>query len=246
MAMIGARLAGVLRARSSARLAICLALGSAAVAALPVAPAGALTSHDGWPKIDGMLLMNKVDQSRPLDARVGQDPFDGQDDLYQCDGLHFSQSCFVGEATCETEATPEDPTAPEVPAPRRKSRSGPCARRTVIATKHHNELLGGHRNDVIHGGANGDVIWGDYKEDSAQPTDQRDSLFGGDGRDFIYASHGRNDIHAGGGKDYVKAHFGRGSIDCGGGADVLYISRKAQRKFSITGCETISHKTLGF
>jgi Ca2+-binding RTX toxin-like protein len=90
------------------------------------------------------------------------------------------------------------------------------------------------------------VLWGDYKEDSEQPTTQRDVINGGAGRDFIYASHGHNEIHAGGGNDYVKAHFGRGSIDCGGGNDKLYISRKAQRRYTIHGCETISHKTLGY
>ena len=54
-----------------------------------------------------------------------------------------------------------------------------------------------------------------------------------------------NAIAAGGGDDFVKAHFGSGSIDCGGGRDKLFISRRAQRHFTIRGCETISHKTLG-
>ena len=36
-----------------------------------VTGARANTSHDGWPKIDGVLLMNKTDSSRPLDARPG-------------------------------------------------------------------------------------------------------------------------------------------------------------------------------
>jgi hypothetical protein len=52
-------------------------------------------------------------------------------------------------------------------------------------------------------------------------------------------------IAAGGGDDWVKAHFGRGAIDCGGGRDLLYISRRAQRRYTIHGCERISHKTLG-
>jgi len=109
----------------------------------------------------------------------------------------------------------------------------------------HNELLGGHGNDAIHAGPNGDVLWGDYKP-SGQPSSQRDVIVGGAGRDFIYASHGTNTIDAGAGNDWLKAHFGRGTINCGPGRDVLYVSRKAQRKFKITGCETISHKTLGF
>jgi hypothetical protein len=224
----------------------------AAVLAVAVAPAGATTSHDGWPTINGMLLMNKLDQDRPLDARVGSDPFDGQDELYRCDGLHYSQACFEGEATCETAEVPPPPEDPDAPpeepavARGRSGRSGPCDKRTIVATRHHNELLGGHGSDTIHAGPNGDVLWGDYKEDSAQPTSQHDVLVGGAGRDFIYASHGRNEIDAGGGKDYVKAHYGRGTIDCGGGQDVLYISRKAQRRYKIRGCETISHKTLGY
>jgi Ca2+-binding RTX toxin-like protein len=220
----------------------------AAVLTVAAAPAGALTSHDGWPKINGMLLMNKLDQDRPLDARVGSDPFDGQDELYQCDGLHYSQACFEGEATCEVAQEPPPPEDPEaLPEERRRGgRSGPCDKRTIIATRHHNELLGGHGSDTIHAGPNGDVVWGDYKEDSAQPTSQHDVLVGGAGRDFIYASHGRNEIDAGGGKDYVKAHYGRGTIDCGGGEDVLYVSRKAQRRYKIRGCETVSHKTTGY
>jgi Ca2+-binding RTX toxin-like protein len=70
-------------------------------------------------------------------------------------------------------------------------------------------------------------------------------VYGGNGRDFIYGGHGTNYIAAGGGDDYVKAHFGRGSIDCGGGSDILYVSRRAQRHYTIRHCERISHKTLG-
>jgi Ca2+-binding RTX toxin-like protein len=109
----------------------------------------------------------------------------------------------------------------------------------------HNELLGGHGNDTIHAGPSGDVLWGDYKP-SGQPSSQRDLIVGGAGRDFIYASHGTNTIDAGGGNDWLKAHFGRGTINCGPGRDILYVSRKAQRKYTIRNCETISHKTLGF
>jgi hypothetical protein len=35
----------------------------------PAGVASANTSHEGWPRIDGMLLMNKTDLARPLDAR---------------------------------------------------------------------------------------------------------------------------------------------------------------------------------
>jgi RTX calcium-binding nonapeptide repeat (4 copies) len=212
------------------------ACAASAFLALPAGASGQ-TSHDGWPVIDGMLLMNKEDQSRPLDARPGRDPFGGRDPRYRCDGLHLSQTCLVGEARCQT--------ASGAPRRQRRSKAGRCERWTMMATAHHHELLGAHGDDVIHAGPNGDVIWGDHK-DGGQPTTQRDSLFGGRGRDFIYASHGTNDIHAGRGNDYVKAHFGRGSIDCGGGTDVLYVSRRAQRHYTITRCETISHRTLGY
>jgi Ca2+-binding RTX toxin-like protein len=183
-------------------------------ALLALAPAAqANTSHDGWPRIDGVLLMNKQDQSRPLDARPGHDLFGGTDASYSCDGLHKNRS---------------------------------CAHRTgTVARRGHNELLGGHGNDVVFAGPRGDVIWGDYKP-SGQPGTQVDRLNGGDSRDFIYASHGTNLINAGGGDDYVKAHFGQGIVDCGGGEDVLYISRRAQKSYNIRNCDTISHKTLGY
>src|SRR3954454_24361039 len=50
-----------------------------AAAGLAAGAATANTSHDGWPKIDGVLLMNKTDSRRPLDARPGHDPFRGRD-----------------------------------------------------------------------------------------------------------------------------------------------------------------------
>lgn len=202
-------------------LLACLAL------ALALAPAAdAKTSHAGWPEINGMLLMNKNDSSRPLDARPGHDPFGGQDPTYSCDTIHEDSTC-VGQ-------------------PRKCVFHGTCKAKVTVAHRPaHNELLGGHGNDRIHAGPWGDVIWGDYKP-SGQPTSQIDRLWGGAERDFIYASHGTNIIRAGGGNDWVKAHWGRGIIDCGGGTDVLYVSRRAQRSYRIRNCETISHKTLGY
>ena len=43
--------------------------------------------------ITGVLLMNKDDASRPLDARPGHDPFAGTDDGYSCDGVHKRGAC---------------------------------------------------------------------------------------------------------------------------------------------------------
>jgi Ca2+-binding RTX toxin-like protein len=187
---------------------------------LPASAAVANTSHDGWPKIDGVLLMNKNDSPRTLDARPGNDPFAGQDERYSCDAVHLRGSCQQ----------------------RFLELSG---HRVISSRPAHNELLGGHGSDTIYAGPWGDVIWGDYKP-SGQPTGQRDLLSGGAGRDFIYAGHGSNVIAAGGGDDWIKAHFGRGSIDCGAGTDLLYVSRKAQQHYTIRGCERISHRTLGY
>jgi hypothetical protein len=201
--------------RLFAILALAAALGALAA---PGAPAN--TSHLGWPQIDGLLLMNKLDQSRPLDARPGQDTFAGTDPSHSCDGLHHNTVCGRDNRGHDAEGGP----VPDVPR--------------------HNELLGGHGDDIIHAGPWGDVIWGDFKP-SGQPTSQHDTLIGGAGRDFIYASHGYNRILAGGGRDVIHAHFGHGIIDCGRGADVLYISRRAQRRYRIRHCDTISHATLG-
>lgn len=115
----------------------------------------------------------------------------------------------------------------------------------IAGTDKSDELLGGHGDDVIDGGAAADVLWGDYKP-SGQPTSQWDHLDGGPGNDYIYASHGRNTIVGGPGKDYIKAHYGRGTIDCGTGSDLLYISHRARKGYKIKRCERISYKSLGF
>ena len=196
-----------------------LLLVTLAISLVSATAASANTSHKGWPKITGMLLMNKTDSSRPLDARPGIDPFHGVDPRYSCDGIHKRGKC--------QRRLVRTPTAFVV-----TSRAG------------HNELLGGHGSDVIHAGPWGDVIWGDYKP-SGQPTRQHDQLWGGPGRDHSYASHGRNAIRAGGGNDWIKAHFGGGLVNCGAGNDVLFISRRAQKHYKIRNCERISHKTLG-
>jgi Ca2+-binding RTX toxin-like protein len=190
-----------------------------AISLVPAAAAPANTSHKGWPKINGMLLMNKTDRSRPLDGRPGQDPFHGTDPRYSCDAIHKRGACQ-----------------------RRLVRTATGF--VVTGAAGHNELLGGHGSDQIYAGPWGDVLWADYKP-SGQPASQSDTLIGGAGRDFIYASHGTNAIAAGPGNDWIKAHFGKGSIDCGPGNDLLFISRRAQRHFSISGCERISHRTLG-
>jgi hypothetical protein len=114
-----------------------------------------------------------------------------------------------------------------------------------FTTSLHNELLGGHGNDVITAGNAGDVLWGDYKP-SGQPTTQSDVLQGGAGRDFIYASHGRNTIDTGGGNDVVHAHFGSGSITCHSPRTIVYISHRSRPGYQLNGCTRISYKTRGY
>ena len=114
----------------------------------------------------------------------------------------------------------------------------------IRGTSKNDELLGGHGNDDIWGRGGTDVIWGDYKP-GGQPESQVDHLHGGVGNEFIYASHGENIIDAGAGKDTIHAHYGHGSINCGPGQDTLFISHKARKKYQVTGCETISYKTVG-
>jgi RTX calcium-binding nonapeptide repeat (4 copies) len=186
------------------------------------------TSHAGWPAIDGVLLMNKTDSARPLDARPGQDPFDGTDRLYSCDAIHLRGAChrrFVPHF--DMAATP------------------PQYGFVMSSQPGHNELLGGHGSDTIHAGPWGDVIWGDYKP-SGQPTSQVDHLYGGPGNDFIYASHGQNIIDTGGGNDVVHAHFGYGSITCHSPNTIVYLSHTSRPGYQLHGCRRISYKTDGY
>jgi hypothetical protein len=182
------------------------------------ASASALASHEGWPPVH-MLVMNKTDASRPLDARPGFDPFGGRDPNYRCDSVHgMSGSC--------------------------KDRFVRRGHGYVITNRPgHARLLGGHGDDVLHASPWGDVLWGDYKP-SGQPGHQHDRLIGGAGPDFIYASHGRNVIKGGAGTDAIHAHFGRGHIDCGAGRDVVYVKRGAKRRWrTLKNCEVVSRKT---
>ena len=184
---------------------------------LPAATVYAKASHAGWPRITGMLLMNSQDRSRPLDGRPGQDPFDGADPSYSCDGLHRNSSCVHSAARHRITVVP--------------SNIG------------HNELLGGHGNDTIHAGPAGDVIWGDYKP-CCQPNAQVDHLYGGPGDDFLYASHGLNYIYTGGGQDTVHAHFGSGGeIHCDSPDVLVYLSHRSRRLYHLFGCKRISYAT---
>ncbi|MEA2293105.1 MAG: hypothetical protein QOE86_744 [Solirubrobacteraceae bacterium] len=194
-----------------------LALLLPVVLLVPVASASALASHEGWPPMD-MLLMNKTDLNRPLDARPGADPFGGTDPRYSCDSIHGTTSSCI-------------------------RRFVPHGFGFVITSfPGHSWLLGGHGNDVLNASPWGDVLWGDYKP-SGQPTSQSDTLIGGDGPDFIYPSHGYNVIQGGGGSDSIHGHFGHGSVDCGPGRDVLYVKAGHRGRWNIKNCEVISTQT---
>jgi Ca2+-binding RTX toxin-like protein len=185
------------------------------------APPGAVNqAKDGWPEITGMLLINRNDADRVLDARPHRDPFGGTDPRYSCDGERSDRNCRHRFYRCDVG-------------------HGRCVR----ADPANNELLGGHGSDTIHGGPWQDVIWGDYKP-APQPLDQFDRLNGHAGRDFIYAAHGWNTIKAGPGNDFVKTHFGRGIVDCGKGRDILYTSRSNLRakRYKIRRCETVTYR----
>ena len=194
-------------------LSLALVAGVVASVAYAAPPGSVNQRGDGWPRIDGMLLMNAHHGSRPLDARPGNDPFQGTDRKYRCDGRRRGGRCLRFLERCTGE------------------QRGRCVKDMHV----HNELLGGHGNDKIFGGPYGDVLWADFMPNG--PKRQRDKITAGDGRDFIYGGPGRNVIKAGAGNDFVKSRYGRGRIDCGPGTDILYTSRRYKKRYRITGCE---------
>ena len=218
-------------------VALSLALLTASLAAVALAaPPGAINQRgDGWPTINGMLLINQFDDpDRTLDARPGSNPFGGVDPDYSCDDEHTGrladQVCHHRLVRCE---------------------EGLCVKEGIV----HNKLLGGHSDDTIFAGPGGDVLWGDYcgvpaarcppvsyETFPASATRQTDRLTGGDGRDFIYGSKGRNIIDAGAGNDFVKARYGRGIIDCGPGRDTLYSGHSVlkYKRYRIRNCEKVT------
>jgi hypothetical protein len=238
------------------------ALAAVWSASAMIGPATALanTSHAGWPTIDGMLLMNKFDQSRPLDGRPGGDPFDGTDYSAACPVGVFHSFCVPDGidvrstdgfnnhgVTCSALADAEAALTAtlQVPLPTSACTVGVTGAALVPATIGHNELLGGGGNDVIHAGPTGDVIWGDYKPGDNGPR-QIDHLYGGPGNDFIYTSHGLNYVDTGGGFDIVHAHFGHGAIHCNSASVTVYLSRADRHRWKLFGCTHISHDTLGY
>jgi hypothetical protein len=178
-----------------------------------------------------MLLINKDDSRRPLDAREGGDPFGGADPNYRCDSEHHNQGCFIRAGAC-----PPDPP-----------HTATCATKPVMPmnSSRHHELLGGHGSDTIYGGGSGDVLWGDYHA-SGQPPGQIDHITGGAGSDFIYASHGTNVIHTGGGAhDVVHARYGRGDIYCDTPSAIANLSRRSRPRYTLHGCTRVTLAPAG-
>jgi Ca2+-binding RTX toxin-like protein len=202
--------------RPSAVLLLAILAGAITAAAVAAPPGAVNQRGDGWPKINGLILINSHHGSRPLDGRPGNDPFQGTDRKYRCDGRHRNGKCLRKLVKCGKK------------------------KRCVSDRPLHNELLGGHGNDTIFAGPFGDVLWADYMPNG--PKRQRDKLTGGAGRDFIYGGPGRNVIKAGPGNDFVKSRYGRGRIDCGEGNDILYTSRRFKRRYKIKNCERQSVK----
>lgn len=114
---------------------------------------------------------------------------------------------------------------------------------TLTGLQHkHNELLGGHGNDVLIAGDAGDVLWGD-RYPSGQPTGQHDVIRGGRGKDFIYGGHGYNEVHTGGGHDMVRIHYGRGVVHCDTTSPTVYVSHRARPRYTLRGCRHVSYRT---
>jgi RTX calcium-binding nonapeptide repeat (4 copies) len=193
-----------------------LALLLIALPLVVASPSLANTSHDGWPMITGILMMNKLDQSRPLDARIpGTDPTAGG----SADGTPPAQPVPVHDYVSKTN----------------QGHAGSNAPPTWLG---HNELLGGHGSDTIWAGPMGDVIWGDYKP-SGQPETQLDRLHGGPGDDYIYAGHGFNHIWTSAGNDHLQLVYGHGIVDCNGSGLKTLVMRKlaSNRHWKLVGCK---------
>jgi hypothetical protein len=203
-------------------------------------PAFGMASHYGWPPREpGMLLMNKTDSARPLSAREGLDPFDGQDKTYSCDelGEKPTSSC-VSRFEADLAGITLPLGVSVVTVDMALAFSIPLK---VKVGESYARLYGGHGDDTIHGGPYGDVLWGDYKPTN-QTTKQTDLLDGGDGPDFIYPSHGKNVVTGGPGNDVIHAFYGRGTIDCGPGRDAVYIPHPRKR-YRYRNCEWKKYKT---
>jgi hypothetical protein len=156
--------------------------------ALPAAVATANTSHEGWPKITGVLVMNKHDRSRPIDARPGHDLFAGTDPSYSCDGIHKNRACAHS--------------------------SGSVARRghNELLGGHGNDTIhAGPQGDVIWGDykpsgqptSQVDRLNGGGSRDFIYASHGTNVIRAGGGNDWVKAHYGKGIIDCGGGRDVL-------------------------------------------
>ncbi len=144
------------------------------------------TSHAGWPKITGVLVMNKQDQSRPIDARPGRDLFAGTDRSYSCDGLHKNRSCAHASGTVARRGHNE--------------LLGGHGNDTIVAGAQGDVIWGDYKPsgqpssqvDRLTGGAGGDFIYASHGTNIIRAN-------GGD--DDVKAHFGRGIIDCGAGRD---------------------------------------------
>jgi Ca2+-binding RTX toxin-like protein len=152
------------------------------------APAAANTSHEGWPPITGVLVMNKQDQSRPIDARPGHDLFAGTDPSYSCDGLHRNRSCAHPSGTVARTGHNE--------------LLGGHGNDTLHAGEQGDVLWGDYKPsgqpttqvDRLDGGPGNDFIYAGHGTNLIRA---------GAGNDFIKAHFGKGIIDCGGGSDVL-------------------------------------------
>lgn len=160
----------------------------AVLALLAPATAAANTSHAGWPEITGVLLMNKQDQSRPLDARPGKDLFGGADPSYSCDGLHKNRKCAHASGTVARRGHNE--------------LLGGHGNDTVYAGTHGDVIWGDYKPsgqpttqvDRLNGGAGRDFIYASHGTNLIRA---------GGGNDYVKAHWGKGIIDCGAGKDVL-------------------------------------------
>jgi Ca2+-binding RTX toxin-like protein len=161
-----------------------------AITVLPAlaSTAHANTSHEGWPRITGVLLMNKRDQARPLDARPGQDIFAGADATYSCDGLHKNRSCARASGVVSRAGHNE--------------LLGGHGDDTIFAGPQGDVLWGDYKPsgqptsqvDHLTGGLGNDFIYASHGENV---------IDAGRGDDTIHAHFGHGSIDCGGGTDVL-------------------------------------------
>lgn len=113
-----------------------------------------------------------------------------------------------------------------------------AAGRTGTGTDLNDEMLGGHGDDTLHGGAGADILWGD-QHPTGNDAWQHDVLDGGDGPDWIYTSHGTNTVTGGAGNDQIWAYYGHGTIDCGPGRDTAHV--RMNGAYRLRNCERVLH-----